>query len=66
MNLNLDYYIDQYDKLILFNAPCFKKRNYQDLINDLYYKIFSKVDLKIKSKNIKKCQVKKLDTFYLL
>ena len=50
MNLNLDYYIDQYDKLILFNAPCFKKRNYQDLINDLYYKIFSKVDLKIESK----------------
>lgn len=50
MNLNLDYYIDQYDKLILFNAPCFKKRNYQDLISDLYYKIFSKIDLKIEQK----------------
>lgn len=50
LNLNLDYYIDQYDKLILFNAPCFKKRNYQDLISDLYYKIFSKIDLKIEQK----------------
>lgn len=53
MNLNLDYLIDQYPKLLLFSAPCFKEKNIQKILSDFYYVFFSKINLTIKEKTEK-------------
>lgn len=53
MNLNLDYLIDQYPKLLLFSAPCFKEKNIQKILSDFYYVFFSKINLTITEKTEK-------------